>query len=211
MAEVQPLVGPEGGLPALGPGTWVTRPSMLRRLAVVALVLLALLGAKIVVGALEQNNSLGLLTNAKQLTPWLLVGAAPTDAGTQALASNLNVDGVVDLTGASMAVRASAAFLHMGFIRESLNPGEAPTAAQLQDLVAFVSRFTAGGKAVYLYDDTGGGRALVTADMLWLMKGGTWQEVRSQMSRADWRQLSSRQVGALNRVRAAANDAGARA
>ncbi|HTV12904.1 MAG TPA: hypothetical protein VME20_13700 [Acidimicrobiales bacterium] len=203
MVDLQLPPDETASLPGLGGGTWLPRASVLRRLAVVPLVVVLLLLAKVVVGHLEQNDSLANLPHASRMAPNLFVGGPPTDAGSLVLANNLDVDGVIDVTGASIAVEASSGFLHQGFLLESVDPGRAPTVAQLRAMVAFVSRYALKDKNVYLYDDTGGGRALVTSAMLVVLRAPSSQGAHGALSQRQWHQLSATQRKAFDQVQAA--------
>ncbi len=91
--------------PGLGPGGWLARPSLFRRFGVAVLIVLALAGAKVAVGHAEVKIPLGVLPDATTVAPGLLRGGSPDDAGLQALANTLNVDGVVNVGGPSVAER----------------------------------------------------------------------------------------------------------
>ena len=59
---------------------------------------------------------------------------------------------------------------------------------------------TRGGDFVYLHDDVGGGRAVVTASMLLMLNGEAWPDVQQKMTTAELNSLSYRQRRAIGQL-----------
>ena len=181
----------------------MTRPSLFRRFGAGVLIVLALGGAKVAVGHAEVKDPLGNLPDATEVAPGLLRGGSPDDMGLQALAGMLNVDGVINVGGPSVAEHAAAEFLGEAYVHENVKAGQAPSTTQLQAMADFLRRYTRGAKMVYLHDGSDGGRAVVTADMLLLVRGWSWSAMTKTMAAGDWAHLDASQVAALRDVEAA--------
>ncbi len=202
MAERE-LVSRRGArTPGLGPGSWLPRPSLFRRFGVGVLIVLALGGAKVAVKHVEVQDPLGNLPDATEMAPGLLRGGSPDDRDQQVLASNLNVDGIINVGGPSVAEQATADFLGEAYVHENVAAGQAPSTTQLRAMADFLRRYTRGGKVVYLHDGSDGGRAVVTAGMLLLVRGWSWSAMTKTMAAGDWAQLDASQIAALREVEA---------
>ncbi len=202
MVEREPVPRRGARAPGLGPGSWLPRPSLLRRFGVAVLIVLALGGAKVAVGHAEVKDPLGNLPDAAEVAPGLLRGGSPDDVGLEALATTLNVDGVINVGGPSVAEQATADFLGEAYLYENVAAGQAPSSTQLQAMADFLRRYTRGGKVVYLHDGSDGGRAVVTAGMLLLVRGWSWSATTRTMASGDWAQLDVSQITALRDVEA---------
>jgi hypothetical protein len=169
--------------PALGPGGRLPPKVLHWRVAVVVTLILLL-------GLGRLSVSLGIIKVSSlrpvvaTVAPGLLVGGTPSDADLMDLASDDQVDGVVNLAGPSVAEQATAASLHQAYLYLPLAPDSAPTLSQLRELAGFVRRYTAGGASVYLHDDVGGGRAVTTAAMLLLLGGRVWAVMAADITPA---------------------------
>jgi hypothetical protein len=156
----------------------------------------------VAVGHAEVKDPLGNLPDAAEVVPGLLRGGSPDDTGLQALSSMLNVDGVINVGGPSVAEQAAANFLGEAYVHENVTAGQAPSTTQLKAMTEFLRRYTRDGKVVYLHDGSDGGRAVVTADMLLLVRGWSWSAMTKTMATGDWAQLNASQVTALRDVEA---------
>jgi hypothetical protein len=156
----------------------------------------------VAVGHAEVKDPLGTLPNATEVAPGLLRGGSPDDVGLQALASTLNVDGVINVGGPSVLEKATADFLGEAYLHENVAAGQAPSTTQLQAMADFLRRHTREGQVVYLHDGSDGGRAVVTAGMLLLVRGWSWSAMTKTMATWDWAQLDASQVTALHDVEA---------
>lgn len=201
MPESRVLQLPQLMRPALGGGGLLPRKVLVRRSAV-GFVLILLLGlAKHVVSSREIGpDPLGGLSGGRSVTIGLAVGGAPTDYDLQVLAESYQVDGVVNLGGASVAEQVTAASLHQAYLRLAVAPEAAPTWVQLKTLVGFMRSHTSHGRSVYMHDDVGGGRAVATADMLLLLRGEAWSAVSQGMTAAEQRSLSDDQLRAIQQL-----------
>ena len=163
--------------PAIGAGGRLPGRVRLRRGAAAIALLLLLGSAKLLVahGIIKVSSA---RPPGHLVAAGLLVGGAPTDADLQALAAGFRVDAVVNLTAPSVAEQAAAASLHQGYLYLAVAPNTAPTWAQLRDLAAFMY----GHTSVYLHDDSGAGRAVVTAAMLLLLRGQDWSAISAEMT-----------------------------
>ncbi len=202
MAELERVSRRGARTPGLGPGSWLPRPSLFRRFGVAVLIVLCLAGAKVGVRHAEVQDFLGNLPDATEVAPGLLRGGSPNDVGQQALASTLNVDGIINVGGPSVADQATADFLGEAYLHENVAAGQAPSTTQLQAMANFLRRYTRGGKVVYLHDGSDGGRAVVTAGMLLLVRGWSWSAMTKTMATWDWAQLGTSQIAALRNVEA---------
>jgi len=212
VAEYQPVPGPRVRTPGLGPGSWLLRLSLFKRLGVGVLIVVVLAFAKVAVGHAEVQDPLGLLPPATEVAPGLLRGGSPTvtglqgdpiDSGLQALAVSRNVDGIVDVGAPSVSEQAAAGFLDEAYMYESVGAGKAPSVIQLKAMADFLRRYTRGAKVVYLHDSSDGDRVIVTAEMLLLVRGWSWSAMTKTMAAGDWAQLDASQLTALRDVDAA--------
>jgi hypothetical protein len=60
--------------------------------------------------------------------------------------------------------------------------------------------YTAGGATVYIHDNVGGGRAVVTAAMLLLLRGQAWPAVSAELTKAELGSLCDCQRRAIDRL-----------
>lgn len=187
--------------PAIGGGGRLPRTVLLRR-GGIALVLILLLGlAKYVVASREvAPDSLSALPAGRSVTVGLDIGGTPTDSELQALADSYGVDGVVNLGAPSVAEQATAGSLQQGYLVLPLAEGTAPTWVQLHTLAAFMRSHTKTGGSVYMHNNVGGGRAVVNADMLLLLRGEGWAAVSHGMTSGERRSLSTGQLRAINQL-----------
>lgn len=201
MPAVRMTQWPGHARPAIGGGGRIPRKVLTYR-ALAVLGLLVLLGlTKHVVAAREVGSgTLSALPGGHQVTAGLDIGGMPSDFDLQALAESYEVDGVVNLVGPNVAEQVTTASLHQGYLRAPVPPGAAPTLGQLRALANFMRHETNHGGTVYIHDDVGGGRAVVTADMLLLLRGEPWAEVLQNTITEGGKSVSTRQMMALNQL-----------
>jgi hypothetical protein len=180
---------------ALGPGGRLPREVLLRRFAIVGTLILLLGLAKLAV-SLDIIKITSLRPSVDTVVPGLLLGVDPDDADLQDLAADYRVDGVINLASPAVAEQATAASLHQGYLYLPLAPDGAPTWPELRTLASFLRRYTAGGAAVYVHDDTGGPRTVTTAVMLLLVRGQVWDAAWTAIASAEpgWSLPGSQQL-----------------
>jgi hypothetical protein len=188
--------------PVVGGGGRLPRRALAWRGALALAVITVLIAAKLGVthGVIKVRT---LAPPSRPVTASLLIGPAPSDADLQQMASAFHVDGVVNLAAPSVAEQVTAASLHQGYLSLPLPYQASPTWPQLRELVRFLRRYTARGAAVYLHDDVGGGRAVVTAAMLFLLGGETWPAVEARLTPPALGSLCDCQRRAIDRLRSA--------
>jgi hypothetical protein len=188
--------------PVVGGGGRLPRSTLVWRGAVALTVILLLLVAKLGVshGVIKVRT---MIPPSHAVADGLLVGAAPSDSDLQQLASDLHVRGVVNLSAPSVAEQVTAASLHLGYLSLPLPDQASPSWPQLRQLASFARRYTAGGASVFLHDDVGGGRAVVTAVMLLLLRGQAWPEVSAELTPQEFLSLCDCQRRDINRLRSA--------
>jgi len=185
--------------PAVGVGG--PRKVLVRR-SVFAFVLLLLLGlAKHVVASREIGpNPLSALPGGRSVNVGLDIGGAPTDYDLQTLAESYQVDGDINLGGASVAEQVTTASLHLAYLRLAVTAGDAPTMVQLNVMAEFLRSHTSQSRSVYLHDDVGGGRAVATAEMLLLLRGESWSAVSKGVTVAEQRSLTASQLRSIQQL-----------
>jgi hypothetical protein len=198
--RAQPAIGASGRLP---------RSVIIWRCAI-ALGLILLLGVTKIVVTHLQVTTLTMGPPDYVIAAGLDIGPAPTDDGMQEMATYFRVDAVINLDTPNVEEQATAASLHLAYRYLPLASGTAPTWAQLRTLVVFMRAHTAGGGAVFVHDDVGGGRAVATAAMLLLLRGETWPKVTSQLSGAELQTLTAGQLVAINQLSTALRLPGSR-
>ena len=201
MYEARRLRWPAQACPAIGMGGRLPRSALIWRGAIALALVLLLALAKVVVSSHETGpNSLSALPGGQAVAPGLDIGGTPSDQDLQALADSYQVRGVVNLAGPSVPEQAAAISLGQSYLHLSLAPGAAPAWPQLRRLAAFMRRQTAGGASVYLHDDVGGGRAIVAATMLLLLRGESWAAVSRGWPPGEVQLLSLGQMRAINQL-----------
>jgi hypothetical protein len=185
--------------PMLGGGGRLPRQTLIRRGAVAVALAAALLAAKLGVshGVIKVRT---LIPPSHAVAAGLLVGAAPSDADLQQLAEEFHVDGVVNLSAPNVAEQATAASLHLGYLHLPLADQQSPTWPDLQKLAGFMRAYTAGSANVFIHDDAGGGRAVVTAAMLLLLRGQAWPAVSAELTSDELGSLCDCQRRAIGRL-----------
>jgi hypothetical protein len=194
--------------PAIGPGGRLPRRILVRRYAF-ALAVLLLLGLGKVAIQQKEISVNEVATSDHVVASGLVIGPDPTDTDLRQLHLGLQVDGVVNLAGPSVAEGVTVASLHQAYLYLALPAAAAPTWAQLRDLAGFVRRYRERGAWVYMHDnDTGGARAVTSAAMLLLLNGQTWAAMSAQMTPAGLGSLDEQQRLALEELSAALHPAG---
>lgn len=190
--------------PAVGAGGRLPRSVLLKRAAVAVALAVLLVAAKLLVSAATSGRpSLNATGGGRTVAAGLDVGSAPADSDLQALAASYHVSGVVNVGDPSVAEQAAAASLHLGYRHLRVPPGGAPTWAQLRALTGFLRHRTGSGAAVYLHGNAGGGRTVVTAAMLLLVRGDSWATVAGKLTTAQLDSLSDRELLAVHQLKAA--------
>ncbi len=192
---------------AIGPGGRVSRRILIRRYAVALTVLLLLGVGKIVIQQKEISLN-EVAASDHVVATGLVIGPVPTDSDLQQLQLGLQVDGVINLAGPSVAESATVASLHQAYLYLPLTSGTAPTLSQLRRLAGFIGRYRERGAWVYMHDDTGGARAVTTAAMLLLLDGQTWAAMSAQLTPAGLGSLDKRQRLALDDLNSALHPTG---
>jgi hypothetical protein len=192
---------------AIGPGGRLSRRILIRRYAV-ALTVLLLLGVGKVVIQQKEISVNEVAASDHVVATGLVIGPVPTDSDLQQLQLGLQVDGVINLAGPSVAESATVASLHQAYLYLPLTSGTAPTLTQLRDLAGFIGRYRERGAWVYMHDDTGGARAVTTAAMLLLLDGQTWAAMSAQLTPAGLGSLDERQRLALGDLNSALHPVG---
>lgn len=196
--------GPDTVGPAIGGGGLLPRPTLTWRILVAVALLLVLGVAKHVISARAQGpDTLTALPGGRQVTVGLIIGGTPFDSELQTLASAYHVDGVVNLTGASVAEQVTAAAVGQGYLNLPSEPGMVLSWPQLARVAAFLRVHDSGGDAVYLHDDSGGGLAVATADMLLLLRGDSPEAASGWMTLAERKSLTGAQSQAIAELSAA--------
>jgi hypothetical protein len=201
---------PIGAWPAIGGGGRQPRKVLGWQAAIGVLLIVLLIVVKQAVAARETggSNPLASLPGGQTVTAGLDIGGAPTDYDLQGLAGSYQVDGVVNLTGPDVAEQVAVASLQLGYIRQTISPGAAPTLTQLRALGGFMHSYAARGYYVYLHDDAGGGRAVAAAAMLLLLRGGSWPAIREDFSAGELMSLSPGQSRAIGQLASALRSPG---
>jgi hypothetical protein len=186
--------------PAVGADGRLSRRILLWRGAVALTLILLLVLAKLLVsqGIIKVNST---RPAGHAVVAGLLIGNAPSDSDLANLAADFRVGGIVNLDVPSVAEQVTAASLRQGYLYLPLPPNASPTWAQLRVLVSFLRVHTAGGASVYVHDDVGGGRAVITAAMLLLLRGQTWSAVSAEITPAEFGSLCTCQRLALRQLR----------
>jgi hypothetical protein len=199
----------DGGSPVVGGGGRLPRPALIWRGAVALAIVLLLLVAKLGVshGIIKVRTP---VPPSRLVVAGLLVGASPSDGDLQQLAADFHVDGVVNLSAPSVAEQAAAASLHQGYLSLPVPRNGSPTWPQLRRLAGFMHRYTARGSSVLVHDDVGGGRAVVTAAMLLMLRGQAWSVVSAELTPEDLKSLCDCQWRDIAKLRSALNPAGPR-
>ena len=192
---------------AIGPGGRLSRRTLVRRYAV-ALTILLLLGVGKIVVQQKEISVNEVAASDHVVATGLVIGPVPTDSDLQQLQLGLQVDGVINLAGPSVAESATVASLHQAYLYLPLTSGTAPTLPQLRDLAGFIGRYRKRGAWVYMHDDTGGARAVTTAAMLLLLDGQTWAAMSAQLTPAGLGSLDERQRLALEDLNSVLHPAG---
>ena len=201
MPDARMLQWPAQARPTIGGGGRISRKVLIRRAAVTVGLLLLLGLAKYVVASREVGpDSLSALPGGRSVTAGLDIGGEPSDYDLQALAESYGVAGVVNLAGPNVAEQATMASLHQSYLRVALPPGAAPTWLQLREVASFLRSHTERGATVYLHDEVGGGRAVVTAEMLLLLRGEPSSAVLQGITTAERESLNKRQMLAIKQL-----------
>jgi hypothetical protein len=188
-------------LPAIGGGGRLPRKALVwQGVTAFALVVLLIIAKQVVTAREVGPDPLTALPGGKTVAAGLSIGGVPADYELQALSASYHVDGVVNLSGPSVAEQVTAASLRLGYLLLDVPPGAAPTLPQLQGLAVFLRAHTMNGALVYLHDDVGGGRAVVTASMLLLLRGSSWATVRHEITAAELGSLSQPQLRAVRQL-----------
>jgi hypothetical protein len=188
--------------PAIGAGGRLPRGTLVRRYGL-ALVVILLLGLAKVLIAQKAINVFSLTPPERVVAPGLLIGPSPDDFDLVEFAADLGVSAVINMAGPNVAEQVTAASLHQRYLYLAVPPGAAPTWAQLLEAARFMHRSTERGGWVYLHDDAGGPRAVVTAAMLLLLRGQTWATVSAEVTPGALRSLDGPQRLALDQLRSA--------
>jgi hypothetical protein len=185
--------------PVVGGGGRLPRRSLIRRGAVALALALLLIAGKLGVshGVIKVRT---LTPPSRAVAVGLLIGAVPSDNDLRQLASEFKVDGVVNLGASSVAEQVTAASLHLGYLNLPLARETSPSWPDLRELAGFMRTHTAGGAAVYIHDDVGGGRAVVTAAMLLLLRGQAWPAVSAELTPGELGSLCDCQRRAIDRL-----------
>ena len=193
--------------PVVGGGGRLPRHTLIWRVALAVTVVVLLVTAKFGVshGIIKVRTE---VPPSHAVTAGLLVGPEPSDSDLRQLASALGVDGVVNLSAPSVAEQATAASLHQGYLSLPLPSEASPSWPQLRRLAGFMRTYTERGRSVYVHDDVGGGRAVVTAAMLLLVRGQAWPAVSAKLTRGELKTLCDCQWRDLGRLRSALRQAG---
>jgi hypothetical protein len=193
--------------PVVGGGGRLPRSALAWRGAVALTVIVLLVAAKLGVshGVIKVRT---LTPPSRVVTEGLLIGPSPSDGDLRQLASQFGVDGVVNLSAPSVGEQVTAASLHLAYLHLPLPDQASPTWPELRQLASFMRRYTAGGASVFVHDDVGGGRAVVTAAMLLLLRGQAWSAVSAELTPDALRSLCDCQQRAIDRLRAALHPAG---
>jgi hypothetical protein len=191
----------------VGGGGRLPRQALIWRGAVALAIVLLLIMAKLGVshGIIKVRTP---IPPSRLVVAGLLVGAAPSDGDLQQLAADFRVDGVVNLSVPSVAEQAAATSLHQGYLSLPLPAEASPSWPQLRRLASFMRRYTAGGASVLVHDDVGGGRAVVTAAMLLMLRGQAWPAVAAELTPAGLKALCDCQLRDLRRLRSALGSTG---
>lgn len=207
MPDARPPRWPAWMRPALGSGGRLPRRVRTRRSLMLVALILLLGAAKLAVGQgiikVQSDGPSGLV-----VAQGLLVGTPPTDEDLVELASDYQVDGVVNLSAPSIAEQVTAASLHQAYLYLPLASHASPTWPDLRELAAFMRAHTAGGTSVYVYDDDGGGPSVTTAAMLLLLRGQAWTAVSAELTKAELSSMCDCQRRALQDLRSALNPTG---
>jgi hypothetical protein len=195
--------------PMVGGGGRLPRRSLIRRGAVALALGLLLVAGKVGVshGVIKVRT---LSPPSHAVATGLLIGAAPSDSDLRQLASAFKVDGVVNLGAPSVAEQVTAASLHLGYLYLPLAPQTSPSWPELRELASFLRTYAAGDAAVYVHDDVGGGRAVVTAAMLLLLRGQAWPAASADLTRDELGSLCDCQLRAIGRLSSALHRTGSR-
>ena len=186
--------------PAIGGGGRRARKVLIWQAAIAIALVLVLGIAKQVVAAREVGPDPLSTLGGGTVTPGLDIGGVPQDYQLQALAASYHVDGVVSLSGPSVAEQVTAASLRLGYLVLTVPPGAAPTWTQLWTLAGFMRTHARDGDDVYVHDDIGGGRAVATACMLLLLRGSSWASVQQHVTAPALGSLSQRQAQAIRQL-----------
>jgi hypothetical protein len=193
--------------PVLGGGGRLSRRTLIRRGAVALTLALLLIVAKLSIshGVIKVRT---LLPPSHGVAGGLLVGGTPSDSDLQQLASQLHVHGVLNLSAPNVAEQITAASLHLGYLHLPLAKEQSPTWPDLVKMASFLRSYTAGGAAVYVHDDVGGGRATVTAAMLLMLRGQAWPAISAELTSGELGSLCDCQRRAIDRLRSALHRTG---
>jgi hypothetical protein len=185
--------------PVVGGGGRLPRRSLIRRGAVALALALLLIAGKLGVshGVIKVRT---LLPPSHAVTDGLLIGATPSDGDLRQLASEFKVDGVINLGAPNVAEQVTAASLHLSYLNLPMAPQTSPTWPDLRELASFMRTHTAGGAAVFIHDNVGGGRAVVTAAMLLLLRGQAWPAVSAELTKDELGSLCDCQRRAIDRL-----------
>jgi hypothetical protein len=186
----------------VGGGGRLPRRTLLWRTAAAVVLAVALITAKLGVshGVIKVRT---LAPPSRVVTQGLVIGPAPSDADLRELATGFRVDAVVNLAAPSLTEQVTAATLHLAYLHLPLASQTSPTWPELRKLAGFLRRYTASKSAVFVHDDVGGGRAVVTAAMLLILRGQAWPAVSSELTPGALGSMCDCQWRAIDRLRAA--------
>jgi hypothetical protein len=188
------LWAPRGSAPspAIGAVGPLPRRARLVRLGVALGFAVALLAGRFLlnVGA---TAPLPPLPGAAKVTQDLLRGGQPDDLDLEMLAEHYRVRAVVNINRPSVEERAVTAAQHQAYLEIPIASDAAPTWPQLATIAEFLERYTRHGQIVYLHDNSGGGPAVATTEMLFLLRGEPLRQVLHSTGR-EQRSLSGEQV-----------------
>jgi len=188
--------GQRPATPAIGGRGWLPRHTRIIRVIVVLAAVIVLLGAKILLASVSgRTTSSPRHPGLAIVSPGLLSGSKPSDVDLHSMAERWNVRAVANVGQPSIEERAVTAGLQQGYLESPLAARQAPTWPQLENLGRFL-QLQRGGGIAYIHDDgeAGGGRAVVTAQMLLLLSGTSLPEVLRKMTAEDYRSLSNEQL-----------------
>ncbi|GEL17314.1 hypothetical protein [Pseudonocardia asaccharolytica] len=197
--------------PALGAVAPLGRRRVLARAGLLLglLVLAMLVRATGVLHPDPGPDALPPLPAAAKVVPGLLRAGAPTETDLVLLRDTFAVRGVVVIGAASVEEQAVVPALGMRLLQLDVAEGAAPTAAQVQQLDAFVRSVRAEGPGVvFMHDASGTGPVVVAAAMEQLVAGRPLPEVLAGLSAAELDGLSAAQLQALRDAARAAPAAG---
>jgi hypothetical protein len=185
--------------PAVGFGHLIRGRALVGRLLLLAIVVALAAGALWFKTLTRANpDALPPLPGVARVTPHVIRGGQPADFDLLQLRNAYRVRAVVTLRLSAADTEGDiAAGFGLGFLPLPIATDEAPTAAGLATLVAFLRRYATGSAVVYIHDDIGGGRAITTGLMLLMLRGESLGAATSTLLPGEERRLSPHQWTAL--------------